>query len=276
MPSGDYGLPFEPSFLAENLWFIIGGIVAAVLCLILFVIIIGAIVRAVTRTALIGMVDQIEETGAVTFKEGWRIGWSKQAWHVFLVSLFITVPLIIIFGALLLVALSPIALFFLENTTLLILGIVAMIGLMLLWILLLIVVGILVSPLQELGWRYVVLHKMGPLASLKASYALIRQNVKDVAIIVLLLIGLGMLWIVVSLVLGLIIVLLALLAGAVPGLIAGLITQTWWVGVLVGFMLFMIVIILPMTLIKGLYLIFRSAVWTLVFRELRLTDPESV
>jgi hypothetical protein len=258
-----------------NIWLLVGGIVAGLCCLILLVIVIGAIVRAVTRTALIGMVDQIEETEAVTMKDGWRIGWSKRAWRVFLIGLIIGVPLVIIFGLLLFLAFSPILLVFLENTALLVLGIVATIALMLLWILAVIVVTIVVSPWQELAWRYTVIRQTGALESLIASYAVIRQNLKDVALVTLLLIGIAMVWAVVSIVLGLFVVLLALLAGILPALIAFLFTWTWWVALLVGFLVFMVVVSVPMTFVTGLYLIFRSAIWTLTFRELNLASPAS-
>ncbi|MBN1219447.1 MAG: hypothetical protein JXM69_11000 [Anaerolineae bacterium] len=269
-------LLFESLLTSTNIWLIIGGIVAAVLCLILILIVIGVIVRAVTRTSLIGMVDQIEETGDVTIKEGWRIGWSKRAWRIFLIGLIIGVPLAVIFITLLLVALSPLLLIFLENTALTVLGIVATIGLFLLWILAVIIVGIVVSPFQELAWRYTVIREMGAIESLKASYALIRQNLKEVAIVVLLLIGVGIGWAVVSIILSLIVVLLALVVGVIPGLLAYLVTQTWWMGVLVGGLLFMVMMILPLTFAQGLYLIFQSTLWTLSFREWTLTGRLSI
>jgi hypothetical protein len=270
---GGFDLPFK-SIPEPTVW-LIGGIVAAIVCLILLLVVVGIVVRAVTRTALTGMVDQLEETETVTIRDGWRIGWSKRAWTVFLISLIITVPLIIIFGLLLLVVLSPFALAFLENTGLLILGIVAGIGLLLLWILAVIVTSIVVMPFQELGWRYAVLRNLGAIESLKASYALIRQNLKEVAVVVLLLIGVAIGWIVVSLILMIIVVLLALLAGIIPGLIVFLITWTWWAALGAGFLLFLVMIIVPLTFARGLYLIFGSSVWTLLFRELTLAGQVS-
>jgi hypothetical protein len=270
-----FDIPLESIPLPENLWLVIGGIVAAILCFILFLVVVGIIVRAVTRTALIGMVDQIEETETVTIRDGWRIGWSKRAWTVFLVSAIVHVPLIIIFAPLLLVALSPFALAFLENMGLLILGIVAGIGLLLLWILALIIVIIVAWPLLELGWRYAVLRKMGAIESLKASYTLIRENLKTVAIMVLLLIGVVIGWALVSFILTIIVVLLGLLVGGVTGLIVFLITWKWWAALLVGVLPFLLVIILCLTFAQGVYLIFRSSVWTLTFRELTLTGQVS-
>ncbi|MBN1991928.1 MAG: hypothetical protein JW953_04445 [Anaerolineae bacterium] len=267
--------PYESFFTSANIWLIIGGIVAAVLCLILFMAVVSAVVQAVTRAALIGMVDQVEETGGVTVKEGWRIGWSKRAWRVFLVGFIIALPLIIIFGVLLLAAVSPFFLAFLENTGLLIFGIVAGIGLLLLWILAVIIVSVVVMPFQELAWRYAVLRQKGAVESLKASYALIRQNLKDVAILVLLMIGLGIAWAMVSFVVTIVVMVLAGLVGLIPGLVVFLLTWKWWAALLAGGLVFIVLLTVSMTFVTGLYLIFRSGLWTLAFRELTVAGQMS-
>jgi hypothetical protein len=276
--SGD--IPFDMVPVPEEIWLMIGGMIGGIImafcCLILLVIVIGTIVRAVTRTALIGMVDQAEETEAVTIKDGWRFGWSKEAWTTFVINMLITIPLVIIFGALLLVVALPILLVFFENVPLMILGIVFSVGLMLLWILAIIAVTIIVRPFQKLGWRYAVLHQMGAIESLKAGYLLIRQNLQDIAVVVVLQIGLGMAWVMGGIVLMLIVGLLALFIGAIPALIAFFITQAWWVALIVGMVVFSILFIIPMIFVKGLYLIFRSAIWTLTFRELTFATPHSL
>jgi len=276
----EQGMPFDMASVPEEIWLTIGGVVGSIVvalcCLLLLGIVVGTIVRAVTRTALIGMVDQIEETEATTVKDGWRLGWSKQAWTTFIINLLITIPPIIIFGALLLVVALPLLLVFFENTGLMILGIVFAVGLMLLWILAVIAFTIIVKPFQELGWRYAVLHHKGAIASLQAGYALIRQNLQDVAVVVILQIGLGMAWVLGSIVLVLIIGLLALLVALIPGVIIYLLTQVWWIALIVGMIVFVGLFILPMILVNGLYLIFRSAIWTLAFRELTLATPHSL
>ena len=280
-PSGsggfEQGMPFDMASVPQEIWLMIGGVVGSIVvtlcCLLLLGIVIGTIVRAVTRTAIIGMVDQIEETEAATVKDGWRLGWSKQAWTTFIINLLITIPPIIIFGALLLVVALPLLLVFFENTGLMILGIVFTVGLMLLWILAVIAFTIIVKPFQELGWRYAVLHHKGAIESLQAGYALIRQNLQDVAVVVILQIGLGMAWVLGSIVLVLIIGLLALFVALIPGAITYLLTQVWWIALMVGLAVFVGLFIFPMILVNGLYLIFRSAIWTLTFRELTLATP---
>jgi hypothetical protein len=134
------------------------------------------------------------------------------------------------------------------------------------------VVGILLTPFIELGWRYTVLQEKGVIDSLKAAYGLIRQNLKDVGITVLLLVGVGIAWAMVSIILVIIILLLAVLIGGIPGLVGYMLTQNVAVALIAGVPLFLIVMIIPLTFASGLYLIFQSAVWTLVFMHLTGKD----
>lgn len=242
-------------------------IVAGIVLLVFVLVAIGIIVRSVTRTSLIGMVNQIEDTGAVTIKEGWRIGWSRKAWRIFLINLVIGIPMFIIVIASLLLVASPIALG-LINKSLFILGGIIAVGLFLLWILLALAVGVILSAFTELAWRYTVLGGRGVIDSLKASYHLIRNNLKDVGITVLILIGLGMAWGIVTLVLVIVVMIVALVVGGIPGVIGYALTQEIVVALLAGVPLFLVTLILPLTFVTGLYLIFRSAVWTLLFRQL--------
>lgn len=251
------------------------GLIAAAILLIFILIVVGVIVRSVSRAALIGMVDQSERTGAVTIKDGWRIGWSAKAWRVFLLNLAISIPMLIITLASLALVASPLLLG-LAGEKFLILGAIIAIGLLLLWILGVIVVGVLLTPFIELGWRYTVLQEKGVLESLKIAYSLIRQNLKDITITVLLLIGVGIAWGMVSIILAIIIILLALLIGGIPGLIGYMLTQNVVVAIIAGVPLFLIVLVIPLTFVTGLYLIFQSAVWTLVFRHLTGADTPTI
>ena len=70
-------------------------LIALVVGLIMFIIllvVLSVIVQAVMRTALMGMVRQITETEAVTIADGWRLGWSRRAWRLFLLGLVIGIP----------------------------------------------------------------------------------------------------------------------------------------------------------------------------------------
>ena len=74
-------------------------ITAIVVALVLFIIvlIVGfTMVRYVARTALIGMVKEIEDTGTTSVKSGFRTGWSRSAFRLFLIDLVIGIPMTIV------------------------------------------------------------------------------------------------------------------------------------------------------------------------------------
>ncbi len=135
--------------------------------------------------------------------------------------------------------------------------------------------GVILSTITELAWRHTVLGGRGVIDSLKESYHLIRNNLKDVGITVLILIGLGMAWGIVTLVLVIVVMIVALVVGVIPGAIGYALTQEIVVALLAGVPLFLVTLIIPLTFVTGLYLIFRSAVWTLLFRQLEPAVEQS-
>jgi len=245
-------------------------IIALIFCLVVVLAIIGAVVRSVTRASLIGMVDQIEERDTVTVKEGWRFGWSKSAVNIFLINLVVIAPLVVLFLGLFGVAI----LFFVlaadggENPAMGFFGIFSGIGLLLLGLFLIFIIALVITPWLELSWRFAVLQGTGALDSLKRSFALIRQNWKAVILTWLLLIGAGIGWAIVSIFLGLFVIIVGAIVGAVPGLIVYLLSQIAWAAILAGLPFFLIVVIIPLTFAQGLFVTFRSGVWTLAFRTL--------
>ncbi|NIO72083.1 MAG: hypothetical protein GTN71_24425, partial [Anaerolineae bacterium] len=55
-------------------------------CVIVILIIAATIARYVAETALIRMVDDNEETGQQhSVRQGFRLGWSRTAWRLFLI-----------------------------------------------------------------------------------------------------------------------------------------------------------------------------------------------
>ena len=62
--------------------------------LIVIFIIAAAVARYVSETALIRMVDEHEETGVqYSVRRGFRMGWSRTTWRLFLIDLLIGFPL---------------------------------------------------------------------------------------------------------------------------------------------------------------------------------------
>lgn len=244
-------------------------IIGLVVCLVLILTVVGAVVRAVSRTALIGMVQQITQTEAVTIRDGWRFGWSRRAWRLFLVGLVIGIPVAIVSIVLILLALLPLLLLISGDTTASVMAIVLTIVLVLFVVLLLIAVSAIIAPFQELAWRRSTLDEQGALASLGDAWRLVRQNFKDVLVIWLLMLGAGLLWGLLSLFVALpVAAIVALLLGGIPAGLVYLVSSSWLAAAITGGPLALIALILVMSAASAFFLIFQSAVWTLMYLEL--------
>jgi len=274
---GTDNLPFNGFRLPQLDIALVIAIVAGILLLVALLIVVGVIVRSVSRAAIIGMVEQVEETGRVTVRDGWRWGWSRRAWRIFLINLIIGIPLVLLLGGALVMVVAPVVLGALSKSeTKLVIGIFSTVFLLILWVLVVLAVGLIVSPLSELGWRLAALRDQDPVDSLGGSFSLIRKNVKHVAITVLLLAGIGIGWAIASIVLIIVAMLMGGVAGVVPALIGYWLTQELLGALLAGLPVFLVVMIVPLMFVTGLCLVFRSAVWTLVFRNLMPAEPEAL
>lgn len=272
--NGDFGgdLPNLPEIDPG----LIVGLIVAGLCLFLVLFVLGIIIPIIARTALIGMVEQIQTTQVVTVKDGWRWGWSGRAWRLFLVSLIIGLPLFIITLFLLLLALSPLLLLLLEETVLMVIGIALTIFAIIMVILLLLIITAVIGPIQELAWRQAVLDQQGPIVSLRESVALIRRRLKDVVIIWLLMFGIGLGWGFVSLIVVLPVALIAAaLVGGIPAGLVYLMTNSGLGAAIAGVPMGLLALILVSAAAQALYMVYQSTVWTLTYLNLRST-PEAV
>lgn len=243
-------------------------------CLVLLLIVVSIVVRAVTRAALIGMVQQITDTGAVTVAEGWRWGWSRRAWRVFLIGLAIGLPVFIVTVVLILLAFSPLLLLLANDTAAMVGGIMGTIAACLCVGLLLFLISLIIWPIQELAWRQTVLEDKGVLASLGEAFNLTKRRLKDVFVLCLLLVGIGIGWIFVFLLVILPAALLtALIIGGIPALLVYLFSNSWIGAAVAGGPLALLAMIIVISFGTGLYLVFQSAIWTLTHLELTRIDP---
>src|SRR3972149_2302286 len=84
------GIPGQD--LTALLW-----IIAAFVLFMLIVGILMAIARYVSETAVIRMVDEYEGTGSkMTVRQGFRIGWSRSSWRLFLINLIVNLPALLL------------------------------------------------------------------------------------------------------------------------------------------------------------------------------------
>jgi hypothetical protein len=263
---------------------LIGIAVAFVIfCVVLGLII--AVARYVAETAVIRMVDEYENTGSkMTIKQGFRIGWSRTSWRLFLINLLVNLPLFL--GMILLLAGVGIAIFqsmtrgFQTPATFVIL---ALVGLMFLVIFVVAIITIFLGLLRHFFWRACALENLGVRESLSRGFQMARENWKNVGIMWLVMIGLGIVWAIVSIIAIIVtipVVVVTTVAGAlvavIPVLLAGGLTSIflsgwlpWIVGVLFALPLFFTIAFSPWLLLGSWQTVFASTVWTLVYRELK-------
>jgi hypothetical protein len=279
-PGGGGGGDFDdfdnlPDSLGLDLNLVIALAVGAV-CLIILLALLSAVVQSVTRTALIGMVDQIVAGETVRLGDGWRSGWSRGAWRLFLISVVIGLPLAIITLLLILLALSPLLLLLTGETAPTVLGIILTVFAILFIILILIALNLVIGPFQELAWRRVVLDTHGIFATLGQTFGLIKQRFKDVAIVWLLMFGVGIGWVFIALIIILpISLILALFLGGPPAALVYFISNSGLGAAVAGIPMAVLAIVLVSSFGNGLYLVFQSAVWTLTYLGLLSVSPGS-
>jgi hypothetical protein len=256
-------------------------------CMVIFLIIATTVARYVAETALIRMVNDYEETGETqTIRQGFRIGWSRTALRLFLINLVIDLPLAVVFILMFLLAASPLLLWITESTPAGVIGTVATIGMFILVVLLAIVVGTVVSLLKHFFRRVCALEEAGVIESIRQGFAFVRRHLKDVFVMWLIMVGLSIGWaiamIVATLALIPIIILLVIVGGVlggVPALIVGGLVSLFFegavpyiVGALVGLPIFILVVAVPWVFLGGLMEVYKSNVWTLTYRELRVLE----
>jgi len=246
----------------------IAGIVVCCCCLLFLVVIASIIVQYVSRAALIRSVDQIEETGhAPSWRAGLRLGWTNRTFRLWLLELI--VGIIVGIGALvlLLLAASPLLLLLTDTDAGRITGIVLSVMLFLFFLFVLIAAAIVLSVLQEFWSREVLLADRGIGDALSSGYTLVRSRLRDVGGMWLVMLGIGIGFLL--LMIPIVVAVFALSGGIGAGLgyLVHEATQSvpWAIGV--GLPVFLIIMLIPLTLIGGLYTVFKSSAWTLAYRE---------
>jgi hypothetical protein len=228
------------------------------------------IVQYVARTGLYRAVDQIEETSAApTWREGLRLGWSNRALRMFLLDVLVGIALFIVVMALLLLAASPLLLLVFDIDALSIFGGILTAGLMFLAIVLIIVLAVVVSVLQQFWRRQIALDDRSVGEALSLGTRMARRKAGDVAIFWILMTIIGVVFgiVLIPLVIGLGLLALAI-GGGLGYTVYSLFDSAGW-AVLLGLPLFILILSLPLVLIQGVYLVFESGAWTLAYREVR-------
>lgn len=254
---------------------------------VLFLIILGVAVTIayyVAENAVIRMVDEYENTGTrMSVREGFRIGWSRGAWRLFLINLIVHLPVIL----LLLVLLVAGVMIFLATTrgdqTFAAVSVIGMIGLVFTTICAVIVLSVFLRLLRNFFWRVAVLEDVGVGESLRRGFAMVREQWKSVGLMWLVMIGLGIAWIFVSIIAFFLMIpvvivttIIAILILAIPAmLLFGLFSLfmtgplPWIAAGLFVLPLFALIAFSPWWLLGSWQSVFTSTVWTLTYREIK-------
>lgn len=257
-------------------WFVFGIIALVVVGFVLFIV--GRVAHYVAQVALIRMVNRYEETGEkLGFRQGWRQGWSRAAWRLFLINLLTGIPLFVLVIILLGLALLPLLLWMGDAPTAGVLGTVAAVGLFFLVIFFSIVMGALIKLLKHFFYRACALENYGVGRSLRAGWAMFKQNWKGIGLMWIITAGINIGWSLVMIPVSILMVVISLVAGGGMGLVVGLLMNAvfssevaaWIVAVMVGLPIFLVLMSLPLGLIGGWREVFMSSTWTLSYRELR-------
>lgn len=259
---------------------LIGVAVVLVLLLALGLLVLSVlseVAKYVSLTAVIKLTDDFETTGQKrTFGEGLRLGWSRAAWRLFLVHVVILLPVVVLTVAVVISAFAPLLLWLTGKTWLGVLGTVVMFGLLLGGILIMVILSIAAGLVMTFAERSCALDDMGVFAGIKHGWTVIRARLKDVGLMWLLMLGVGLAWALVSLVAFGALAVLGLVLGGIPALVVGLAVSMvaegalpWLAGGLVGLPVCILVVFLPSLLLQAWYLVFQTNVWTLLYREVR-------
>jgi len=264
---------------------------------LLFILIVGlltSILRTVSETAVIRMVDEYEQTGTkVGFKQGWKLGWNRRAFRMWVIDLVINLPVILFIT--LLISLGVLIFFSVTNgnPALAISGTIAAIGCVFVFIFAFVVLMVFLNLLRQFFVRAAALDDAGIGESFRRGWGMFINNWKSAALMWLVILGIGLGYGIVGMILFfllipayIILLLPAALAAAIPGAIALGITSifasgpvAWIVAILVAVPFFLMVTLAPLTLVSGWCQIYTSGVWTLTFREIKALEavkPEEI
>lgn len=244
-------------------------------CFILLLVVAAAIVRYVSENALIHMVDEHEKSGGkLTVRQGFRLGWSRAAWKMFLIDLLTGLSIMVGFLLLLALAALPLLVWLTKSVPLQIVGSVIAGGLALLVIFALIIASLAVSLIVLFARRACALEDLGVRASIRRGYEMVRGRLGDAVLMGVMMFGIGLIWALITIPIFLAILAAAALFGGLPALLVGSIVglfasghTPWIVAAVVGIPLFLIALIIPGTLIGGWQQVFSSTTWTLTYRE---------
>jgi hypothetical protein len=243
---------------------------------ILLLIVIGKVLRYISETAIIRMVNDKEDTEEkIGMRKGFQMGWSRTSWKLFFIDLMIDLPLLLIFVVLFSLVIAPIIGATQSNFAGRAFLIVLAVGLFFLDMFLVFVTAVTVPTFKHFIRRACVLEEMTVPGSIQRGVAMVWKNIKDVGLMWLIQVGISLGFPVLLFPVVVLLIAVGVLVGGMVAFIIGSITTgvaTIEAGVLAGSVaalpIFILIIGAPITFLSGLREVFQSSSWTLTYREL--------
>jgi hypothetical protein len=202
---------------------------------------------------------------------------------LFLINLILHLPIIILLAVMVIAGFMVYTSVESGNEAFMAMSIISMIGLFFLMLFVAIILGIFLRLLRQFFWRVCVLEDVGVGESFRRGFALMRENWKNIGLMWLVMIGLGIVWAIVSFVLVLVTLplvlvtlILSIFVVAIPVLmLVGLFNlfvgnvMAWVFGIIFVLPLFFVLAFSPWVLVGAWQAVFTSTVWTLTYREIK-------
>jgi hypothetical protein len=257
---------------------------AAFVLIMLVAGIVMAFARYVSETAVIRMVDEYEATDAkMTVRRGFRIGWSRTSWRLFLINLIVNLPIFLLLAILAIVGFIIYTIIAGSSQPAAVAGTVSLIGVAFLAIFGFSIVSIALRLLRQFFWRVCAIEDVGVRESLSRGFQMVRENWQSAGLMWLIMMGLGLAWMLVSFI-AIIITLPVVLITSVVGVVAAAVPYfllvglfslflsgplPWIVGGIFVLPLFFTLAFSPWILLTAWEKVFTSTVWTLTYREIK-------
>ena len=261
-------------------------VIAAVIVLVVLILV-STTARYVAEAALIRMVNATEESGErLSVGQGFRLGWSRSAWRLFLIDLATKLPVRLALAVLFLLALSPLLLWISGSVA------AGAVGTLFTTILLFLVVVVAIAASAALSLlihsirRACAIEGLGVIPSIRRGLAVAKAHLKEVVVVWLMWIGVRIAWMAAAVVVMILIfpatllfVVVGAVLGGLPAVAVGALLSPflgdvapWIVGAIVGLPIFALVMSAPMLFLSGLVEVLKSSTWTLAYRDLRALE----
>lgn len=268
---------FSPS-LPSGFEQILPALVVVLACVVLIWIVLGAILRVLSRGALIGLVQELETAGSTpTVRRGFAIG-RERFWSLLGIALLVNVPLALVTFVLILAVLLPLLLALIPLISSSggqppsgVIGLVVatalgaatgfcFVGLAAF------ILSLIIRPLYEFFVRVCVIQKQATVDSIREGFRLARTNMGKVVFLYILAIGIGIAFGIVMLPVTLLLLGIPSVAAIATYLATNSFGPTIAVAAVLG-----IPALLVLLFVSGLYRAYESTFWTVGF--LAITAP---